>query len=491
MHRSPGTSDHWAKTVPPAELLSLSLVETGKLIRSGQVSSIEVTSAVLDRVQHLNPTLNAYITVLAEDALASAKKLDDLLQAGTYLGRLHGIPVSLKDTIATAGIRTTAASPVLRDWVPDRDATVVRRLRSAGAVILGKANLYEFGYGFPNAEFGVTPNPWNLERITGGTSSGSASGVAAGLCYGSIGTDAGGSIRIPAAFCGVVGFKPTFGLISRAGILPGAYSLDSVGPLTRTVTDAAVVTSALVGRDSADPATVANGATDVESMLDAGVRGLRIGILTLAQADWIDAEIRINIEAAYQRLREEGAVLRELTLPEPTLLRTVMYVIFSAECADAHRELFRVRGSLYGASMRSMLMSTEFLPAPAYVRAQRLRQRIVTDLSEQLANFDALVLPAVPMLAYPISRLAAGAGDGEGETLEAFLSRKTRFTVPFNLTGQPAIVVPSGLSSDGLPIGLQIVGKPFEDAMVLRVARGFERISAWKDERPPITRHRS
>ena len=303
--------------MPPDDLCLLPLSEAADLIRQRDISPVDLVRAVLHRIEQFDSQLNSYITVLTEQAMADAKASEALLQSGTYLGPLHGIPISLKDSIATAGVLTTAGSPVLGDWTPEASATVAERLQAAGTVLIGKANLYEFAYGQPHPKYGRTLNPWNFNYNCGGTSSGSAAGVAAGLACASLGTDAAGSIRIPAAFCGVVGLKPTFGLVSRAGTIPGSSNLDCVGPLTRSVRDAALVLQAIAGHDPADASTLRRPVADVLADLERGVRGLRLGVLADLDAEPLDSEVRAAFDVACNLFEGEGASLRPVRLGDP------------------------------------------------------------------------------------------------------------------------------------------------------------------------------
>ncbi|MDR7482446.1 MAG: amidase [Armatimonadota bacterium] len=464
------------------DLCTRPLTEVAELVRRREVSPTEVTGALLDRVARLGPTLNCYISVLGELAWQRAREAEELLARGTYLGPLHGIPLSLKDNIATAGVRTTAGSPILADWVPQTSATVADRLAAAGGVLLAKANLYEFAYGAPHPAYGPTRNPWNRDRTCGGSSSGSAAAVAAGLCYGSLGTDTGGSVRIPAAFCGVVGLKPTYGRVSRAGVVPVGYNLDHVGPIARTVRDAAVLLGVIAGPDPADPTAVTLPVPDYAADLDEGVRGLRVGILRPQSSERIEPEVRAIVGRAYGVIEREGATLSEVALPDLAQARTVMWTISAAEAAEYHRPYLRTRASDYHPVVRSLLETGEFILAADYVRAQRVRQRMALDVRSAMAGVDAVVLPALPVPAYPIGQRTMRVGGEE----EDVLSIITRYTALFNLTGHPAIVLPCGFTSEGLPVGVQIVGHPFQEARLLRIAYAYEQAAGLHLRRPPL-----
>jgi aspartyl-tRNA(Asn)/glutamyl-tRNA(Gln) amidotransferase subunit A len=437
--------------------------------------------AVLDRIDHINPRLNCYLTVLVERAHSRARFLEELLLAGHFLGPLHGIPISLKDNIATATVRTTVGSSIFADWVPTNSATVVTRLEAAGAVIVAKANLYEFAYGAPHLRYGPTRNPWDLERTCGGSSNGSASSVAGGLCYGSIGTDTGGSIRNPACLCGVVGLKPTYGLISRAGVFPLSGNLDHVGPIARTVRDIALLLHATAGHDLADSTTADRTIPDYAERLEDSPKGLRVGIPRIQDGELIDPDVRGAVNEAYATLEREGVELLEVQLPDYVQARTVMRIISATEAAEYHRPYLRTRRSEYHPKVRSLLEVGEFIPATEYVHAQRVRQRIKNELRAVFDNVDVIALPAFPVPAYPI-----GAGTVQINGKEVDEGAATRYTTLFNLTGHPSVVVPCGFSSERLPIGFQIAGRAFDEATVLQVARAYERATKWHLMRPPL-----
>ena len=435
-----------------------SLSEVAARIARREVSCVEVVGEALSAIERSEPAARCFVTVDGDGALRRAAALDARSAAGLSCGPLHGVPVSVKDCVATSGLRTTAGSPVLGDWVPTHDAEVVRRLDRAGAVLVGKANMYEFGYGFPHPEFGVTPNPWDETRMTGGSSSGSAAAVARGLCHGSIGTDAAGSVRIPASFCGVVGFKPTYGRVSTAGIVGGSFSLDTVGPLARSVKDVALLAGAIADTDLGAPAV-------------GGFAGMRLGVVSLSG---VDPAVRETVEGVYSAVSSAGAELVEVDLPDPELARTIVHAIFAPEFAEIHRELAGAHASRYSAALRSAIVSSERIPASVYVRAQRHRRALGEQLRDAFRGLDAVLTPTTPITAYPIADLS---GNRSGD-LEALLVAKTRFTVPFSLTGQPAVSVPCGLTDGGLPVGLQVVGDPNADGHVLRIARLVEALVA-------------
>lgn len=462
-------------------LCSRPLSEVAELIRGRDVSAADVTEAVLARIDRVGPTLNCYISVLHEQARAQARRLDEALQAGRYLGPLHGIPISLKDNINTAGIETTAGSPILAGSVPTTNATVVDRVQAAGAVVIAKANLYEFAYGAPHPRFGPVRNPWKLDRSCGGSSSGSASAVAGGLCYGSIGTDTGGSIRGPASLCGIVGVRPTYGLVSRAGVIPVSYSLDAAGPMTRTVRDAALLLQAMAGHDPRDPASATRATPDFTARLGLGLRGLQLGIPLPAALEELDAEVRAAIRQAYTVFEREGAELVEVNLPDYRIATTVMWAIASVEAAEYHRGYLRTRAEDYHPKVRTLLELGEFIPATEYVHVQRVRQALIAQFRAVFKTVDAVLVPAFPGVAYRI-----GAESVRLNGRDVPLKGLAHYTTLFSVTGRPALVMPCGFSAEGLPIGLQIGARAFDEATLFQVADAYERATEWHRKQPAV-----
>ncbi len=465
------------------ELAFASIEEVAKLIRGKKVSPVELTKLMLARIERLNPKLNAYITVCAEQALAQAKKAEaELFSRGDrkghrYRGPLHGIPISLKDNICTAGIRTTAGSKILRDFVPELDAKVVRRLRSAGAVILGKTNMHEFAYGVTtnNPHYGPTHNPWDLERIPGGSSGGSAAALAAGLCYASIGTDTGGSIRIPAALCGIVGFKPTFGAVSCEGVVPLSPTLDHAGPLARTVTDAATVLSAILERGG-------------KRQRPGGSlrRKLRLGRPHEFFFDVISDAVREVFERAIGDLVKRGAQVVEVSLRLLGESEDAGNQIAWAEATHYHEQAgyFPARAREYSGDVRKRLEMGAKVSATGYLHALGARRRFQADFAEALdaAGIDALAVLTTPITAPRIGEERVEIG-GIGHSARALLLRLNR---PANLAGVPAVSVPCGFTKAGLPVGLQLIGRDGTDLRLLDLARSFEEANGRRRNRPPI-----
>jgi aspartyl-tRNA(Asn)/glutamyl-tRNA(Gln) amidotransferase subunit A len=465
------------------ELTRLSIAEAGERIRRRALSPVELTRAYLDQIQARNADGRYYLTVLHDAALAAARTAEQEIGSGKYRGPLHGIPVALKDLVMTRGVRTTCGSRILKDWVPETDATVAARLAAAGAVLLGKLNMHEFAYGPTgvNPHYGTPSNPWGADRMPGGSSSGSGAAVAAGLCAGALGTDTGGSIRIPASLCGIVGLKPTYGRVSRAGVVPLAWSLDHIGPMTRTVEDAALLLQALAGHDPADPSTAAVPVPDYCRGLDGDPRTLRVGLVRELFFDRLDPEVRAAVEAAARALAGLGVQVEEVRLPRIHHAAPATFAIITAESMAYHEPYLRTRASEYGADVRARLLTGQFVLATQYLKAQRARQVLRAEVDGVLRGVDALLFPTTPI---PAPRLEERevAVDGVTDDVRAWLTRCTR---PINLTGHPALSVPCGLTTGGLPIGLQLVGRQFDEATVLRLGHAYEAVSPVRGRRPP------
>jgi aspartyl-tRNA(Asn)/glutamyl-tRNA(Gln) amidotransferase subunit A len=452
-------------------LADLSLAQVSAEIRSGRVSPADAAEACLRRIEKRDGALNSYMTVTGEAALAEAKRLGEELARGCWRGPLHGVPIGLKDLYLTKGVRTTAGSAILQDWVPDVDAAVVRYLRNAGAVFLGKQSMHEFAYGATseNPHYGPVRNPRDPERIPGGSSGGSAAAVAAGLCYGALGSDTGGSIRCPAALCGVVGLKPTYGRVSRAGVLPLAWSLDHVGPITRTVEDAALMLGAIAGHDPADGTSTKRPVPSYTRDLERGVRGLKLGVPREFFWSPLQEGVRVAVRAAIEGLERAGAVVEEVSLPCLEYAQAAQSLILASEASAYHAERVRTHTEGYGASVRIRLLQGMFIDSHDYVNAQRARRWVCRELLECLRKYDALLTPACPITAPRIGEASVQVEDVTAPP-QLFLVRSTFL---FNLTGLPAVSVPCG-ESEGLPVGLQIAGRPWDEGLVLRIAREVE-----------------
>lgn len=456
---------------------ALSLREAGELVRRRVISPVELTRACLRRIDQLNPALNAFITVTAEHAMAQAHEAEAEVQRGSWRGPLHGVPVALKDNIDTAGVRTTLASAVFKDRVPSADAEVVRRLKAAGAVLLGKQNLHEVAFGTTAAVsyFAPVHNPWQPDRIAGGSSGGSAAAVAAGLCFGAVGTDAGGSIRVPSAYCGIVGLKPTYGLVSmRGGGEAGWWSMNHVGPMCRNVADAAILLSVIAGYDLGDSTSVDVPMPDYTAALRSKVSALRLGIPRAVFYDKLDPEIEASISKALEVLRRLTAGLREVSL-QP-ISNTIAPNIVLAENYSFHAPYFLKTPELYHAAIRRNLLLGSKVTTAAYIQSRRELDAARRGISAVFSNIDLLVTPTTAMPPYTIEEAVR-----LGIELELI-----RNTSPFNVYGLPTISIPCGFTSSGLPVGMQISGPRFGEAKVLALAHAYEQATDWHKRRPPV-----
>jgi aspartyl-tRNA(Asn)/glutamyl-tRNA(Gln) amidotransferase subunit A len=459
----------------------MTIARAAPLIRARALSPTELTEMYLGRIEHLDPTINAYITVTAERARADAARATEEIAAGEYRGPLHGIPIALKDLIETAGIRTTAGSKILADWVPEEDSTVARRLREAGAVLLGKLNTHEFAWGGTtnNPHYGPTRNPWDTTRIPGGSSGGSGAAMAVGLAAGSMGTDTAASIRMPASFCGVVGLKPTFGRVSKAGIVPLSWSFDHAGPITRTVEDAALMLGAIAGYDPDDWGTVPMPVPDYTVDLGAGIRGLRVGVPRQYFFDLLDPEVRAATEAALAVLRDLGAQVRDVELPGVEEAAAARAQWVQVEAQLIHADSLRTRPQDFGADVLANL--SRATPDAHTLTTGLQTCRIFTARTRRLLEeVDVLVTPTTACVAPPIGQDTVMI-EGREMSLGAAV---IRLTSPFNTNHLPALTVPCGFTSASLPIGLQIAGRPFDEATVLRVGHAYEQATEWHLRRP-------
>ncbi|HEY8824962.1 MAG TPA: amidase [Candidatus Limnocylindria bacterium] len=449
------------------ETIQLTLEGAAALVRERRVSPAELTDACLARIEAVEPLLNAFVTVTADIARAQAREAGDEIAAGRYRGPLHGIPVAVKDLFATKGVRTTAGSRILADWIPDEDATVVRHLREAGAVLLGKLGMHEFAYGVSsvNPHFGDVHNPWDTTKIPGGSSGGSAVAVAAGEAYVTLGSDTGGSIRIPASLCGCVGLKPTFGRASLFGAVPLAWSLDHPGPLARTVRDVAVATAAVAGFDPRDPISADRPVPDFLAGIDVGPQTLRIGVPTDHVWDECDPAIAKAVRAAIDALARAGAEVIEIRWPRAAEYAKASSAVLGVEARAYHEGTFPGRSADYGPLIRSRLASQGDVDALTYARSMKLLLESRAGAADRdLDGVDVLAMPTVPSRAWTIE---------EAKDLPR-PSEWTRITRIFDLTGQPAISVPCGIDPDGIPIGLQFAARMWDEAAVLRAARAYE-----------------
>ncbi|MCH8109651.1 MAG: aspartyl/glutamyl-tRNA amidotransferase subunit A [Chloroflexi bacterium] len=463
-----------------------SIAELSDMIRQKEISPVELTMAYLERIDALNERLGAFITVMREHALSQARQAERSIQAGDYLGPLHGIPVAIKDIIYTRGVLTSAGSRVLADHVPDEDSTLVERLSEAGAVLLGKLNLSEFAIGGTiNHPYGVPRNPWNTDHTAGGSSSGSGIAVAGGLSAGALGSDTGGSIRGPASFCGIVGIRPTYRRVTRHGVVPMAWSLDTVGPMTRTVEDCAIMLRVIAGRDERDTTSSHEPVPDYLENLNDGVGGLRVGLpREMFEFDGLDEETRDAVMKAVGVLEELGASSDEMSLPTSERSGAVFIAIADVEAATFHLPWLKTKGDDYDWSTRTRLESAALTPSSVYIKAQRVRELIRRELEDALSRFDVIIMPTGPVTAPTI---AASTGSPGGYYQGRSDLGRRRYTSPAALAGLPALSVPCGFSRSGLPIGMQIIGKPFDEGLLFRVGQAYENAANWHTMHPDIS----
>ncbi len=462
------------------QLYYLTIQEAAGKIRRRELSPVEVVQASLARIDATEDRLHSFITILKDEAMEQAQTAEAEIAGGNYRGPLHGIPYGLKDLYDTAGIRTTAASKVDFDRVPEEDATVVTRLREAGAVLVGKLVMHEYATGAPDfaSPFQPARNPWNLDHATGGSSSGSGSSVSAGQVMGALGSCTGGSIRGPASLCGIVGLKPTYGRVSRHGVVTLSWSQDHCGPMTRTVWDAAAMLQAIAGQDPKDPTTSAAPVPDYTGSLRQDIKGLRIGVprhYFFEPHPDVNPEVVAVVEKGLGALQELGANLEEVTVPNLEYARAVNAIIMAGESYAFHERNLKTRPNDFGEAVRSRFRMGALLSASDYVQAQRCRQLVKRGFAEAMAKVDLLVTPTT---AYPAPRFE------DYDT--AFTLRGPSFTAPFNVTGLPAISIPCGFTGGGLPVGMQLVGKPFDEPTALRAAYAYEQHAGWSQLRPPI-----
>jgi aspartyl-tRNA(Asn)/glutamyl-tRNA(Gln) amidotransferase subunit A len=469
-----------------ADLVWTSMADLGRMIATKEVSPVEVVRAHLERITALDARLRAYITVAADAALQAARAAEADLMAGKVAGPLHGVPWAPKDLYSTKGIRTTGGSKILADSVPTRDSTVVARLAGAGAIVLGKLNMHEFAYGPEglNAHYGDARNPWDssVHRATGGSSSGSGAAVAAGLAPGSLGSDTGGSIRIPCSLCGITGIKPTYGRVSRAGVLPLSWSMDHVGPMTRTARDSALMLGAIAGYDPSDPTTSVLPVPDYATALTGEVKGLRVGLLRAHFTDVAAPEVRAAVETAARQLEGAGAVVDDVNLTHVVHVGPASTAIIASEALAYHAAWMRTRSQDYQPDVRERLRVGAFISGAHYLRAQQLRGLVRSEIDAALARRDVLLAPATPIPAPALGERETMLGDGQSDVRSALI----RLTRVFNFSGHPAGSAPCGFTAAGLPIGLQLVGRPFDEATVLRVLDAYQRITDWHTRRPPV-----
>lgn len=457
----------------------LTIAAAARLVEKRELSPVELLESRLDRIAQLDGRLHSFIRVLADEARRDARTAEAEIAAGQYRGPLHGIPIGLKDIYETAGVATTGHSKVMQDHVPREDAVSVKKLRAAGAIVVGKLATHEFALGGPSFDLPWPParNPWDLSRFTGGSSSGTGAAVAAGLILGGTGSDTGGSIRSPAAFCGLAGIKPTYGLISRRGILPLAFSLDHAGPLAWTAEDNAIMLQAMAGYDPVDPASANRPIPDYRAALHGEIKGLRIGLVRhfYERDHEANAATRDAIAAAAKVLEGLGCSMRELTLSPLAEWSACGVTIMTSEAYAIHEANLRSRFTDFGEIFRDRMALAALISASDYVQALRRRRELIAEFDAAMADLDIVMTAAAPSEAPPI----------DGVPKFGMLERPN-LTIPFNITGSPAMSVCCGYTESGLPLSFQIVGKRFDDATVLRLAHAYEQATPWRDQRPML-----
>ena len=468
-----------------ADVSFLSATELSRLIERKEVSPVEATEAYLDRIDDLDFKFNSYLTVCRRDALQAARRVEKEIVRGDYLSPMHGIPVAVKDQFWSKGVRTTGGSRFLIDFVPDEDATVVANLKKSGAILLGKLNMTEFAMGRFAHRYSLAHNPWNLDLEAGASSSGSGAATAAFLCASSLGEDTGGSIRAPAASCGIVGFLPSYGRVSRYGVLGAVWSMDTVGPMSRTVEDAAITLGAIAGHDPKDPYTWNVPVPDFRQALTGDIKGLRVGVLAeQIYTDLVDEEVRQAVVKATRVLEDLGASVEEVVLPVirhsiQKWANLIQRAHMCAESAPLHRDRIRDRIRDYGLGVRTILLTGSSMPAQAYYKAQKLRSLMRQQVHQALEKYDVLALPTIRQPAQPVEE------DSPLASKESAMSPPYLLTQVFSVAGDPSISVPCGFSSTGLPIGFQLGGRPGDEETVLKVAHAYEQSTQWHTMRPP------
>jgi len=463
-----------------SELPFLSAGDLSRLIQSKEVSPVEATEAYLDRIGSLDHRFNSYLTVMREQALADAQQAEEDIASGQHKGPMHGVPVAVKDQFWSKGVRSTGGSRILADFVPDEDATVIANLRKAGAVVLGKTNMTEFAITGFSHRYATPRNPWNTDSYTGGSSSGSGAATAAYLCATSLGEDTGGSIRFPATWCGLVGLRPSWGLVSRYGVMRGVWSMDTVGPISRTVEDAAITLGAIAGHDPKDRYSSTAPVLDYRQALGGDLNGLKIGVITeFMESDLVEPKVRQTVSESFATLGELGATVEEVSVPLSMGAGVASAVLLAVEPALAQQDWIKDQLQDYGHDVRILLLTGSLLPAQAYYKAQKLRTMLRQQVLDFLEKYDVLVLPTSGKGAQPLEQDPPVTSKETASRL-AFL-----FTRIFNLASCPAMSVPCGFDDRGMPVGLQIGARPGAEETIFKVAHAYEQATAWHTMRPP------
>jgi aspartyl-tRNA(Asn)/glutamyl-tRNA(Gln) amidotransferase subunit A len=467
------------------DLTRMTARKIAEAVRRRETTAVAVAQSAMEQVGRLNGTLRAFITVTRDEAMAAAEQVDKQVAAGRGDALpMAGVPMAIKDSFWTKGVPATGGTKILAGFVPAEDATVVARLRAAGCVLVGKTSMHEMAYGFTsrNPHHGDCHNPWDTSRIPGGSSGGNAAALAAAMAFAAVGGDTGGSNRQPAALCGVVGVKVTYGRVSRHGGIPLSWSMDTVGPMARTVGDAAALLKVMAGHDPRDPTTRRDTVPDYLAALDGGLKGIRIGIPHDTFLSAMEPEVGAAVQDALGVLKQRGATFVDVRFPPIDPVVGAHRAIIFSEAAAAHEDLIRTRAADFSDEVRPLLQSGLFLTATQYLGAQQVRRKIIAAYREIWRSFDLLVTPTSPIAAPPIGATTARLGGKDVPLVRAFLD----LTLPFNLTGQPAISLPCGFTKSGLPIGLQLVGRPFDEATLFRAASAYEAATDWHGRTPQI-----
>ena len=468
----------------PADPQEWTIAGLSFALRRKKVSPVEITRAYLQRIEAHDGKINSFLTVLSRQAMKAAGRAEQEIVKGKYRGPLHGIPFAAKDLFCTKGIRTTCGSKILADFIPRYDAGVIERLTAAGGILIGKLNMHEFAYGTTsvNPHYGPVRNPWDRERVTGGSSGGSAAALAASFVPLALGTDTGGSIRIPSALCGTVGLKPTYGRVSRYGAYPLCWSLDHIGPMTRTAVDCAISLKAIAGYDRRDPASANVSVPDYTRSLFKDLKGVRIGIPDSYYFERLEGGVGKAVSQAVQDLKNLGARIRPISIPDLEEAGMAAFIALVAEGAASLEKWHRTRAAALGRDVLARLNLGAAVTATQYLKALRFRRRVLNNFEEAFAKVDAIVTPQLPITAPRIGQ----AGVSFGKVQEAVPAALTRFTRIYNLIGIPALSIPCGFSREGMPIGLQIAGRPFDEETVLGIGCAYEVIAPWFGKRPVL-----
>ncbi len=455
-----------------------------KAIRRKEISPVEVTEAFLLRIKKYDGDINSFITVLEGPALKAARQAESEIRRERYRGPLHGIPYAAKDLFFTKGVLTTCGSKILKGFKPSFDGTVIRKLSEAGAILLGKLNMHEFAYGTTstNPHFGPVRNPWDTERVPGGSSGGSGAALAASFVLLTLGTDTGGSIRIPSALCGIAGLKPTFGRISKYGVYPLCHSLDHPGPMAKSVLDLALAMNVLAGHDPQDPTSSTKPVPNYARGLSTSLRGIRLGVPRQYYFDRLDGEVASAVQKAIDQLRRLGAQVKPVTIPFLEEAAAAAFILLISESASTLEKYLLTRPQDLGKDVRSRLALGAAVRVTQYLRAQRFRKKVQNHFAKAFETVDCLITPQLPITAPKIGQSHVSIG----KTEEAVPPALTRFTRIYNLVGIPSLSIPCGFSATGLPIGLQIAGRPFAEGMVLKVGHAYEMTTPWKDRHPSL-----